>query len=39
MNRLFLPILFTAIALGILFTGGEVLKPILPGLARHPPVF
>ena len=32
MNKLFLPILFTAIALGILFPGGEALKPILPVL-------
>ncbi|MDY0095170.1 MAG: bile acid:sodium symporter [Candidatus Vecturithrix sp.] len=32
MNKLFLPILFTAITLGILFPGGEALKPILPVL-------
>ena len=32
MNTYFLPLLFTAIALGILFPGGEALKPILPVL-------
>ncbi|GAK57444.1 sodium Bile acid symporter family protein [Candidatus Vecturithrix granuli] len=30
MKRFFLPILFTIILLGILFPGGEALKPILP---------
>lgn len=32
MSKYFLPTLFTAIALGILFPGGEALKPILPVL-------